>query len=147
MVAFTIHEMPDPPTERLDRADAHVFVKEGFSWTATLFAPVWLLMGSMWIAFAAYCAVVGLLVAASWQFEVVEQFLPWALVAIHFLIGLEGDSIRRWTLRVAGWRDLGAVTGRTPDECERNFYDAWLPTQPHIAARNPDAPTLGRSVI
>src|SRR5688500_11268203 len=43
MSVYTIHEPPDPPADRLDRADSHVFVKEGFTWTAALFTPFWLI--------------------------------------------------------------------------------------------------------
>ena len=28
---------------------------------------------------------------------------------------------------------LGAVSGRNLDECERRFFDGWLPSQPVIA--------------
>ena len=147
MVAFTIHEMPDPPTERLDRADALVFVKEGFSWTAAAYAPVWLLAGGMWIVFAVYAVAAALLFALYSQFDLAKQIVPWAFVALHLLVGLEGDSIKRWTLGIAGWKELGAVTGRNQDECERSFYDAWLPSQPVITPRAPDAPTLGKSTI
>ena len=44
MLTFTVHEPPSPPPDRLERAESLVFVKDGFSWTAALFGPVWLLV-------------------------------------------------------------------------------------------------------
>ena len=39
MLTFTVHEPPNPPADRIERADKLVFVKDGFSWMAALFAP------------------------------------------------------------------------------------------------------------
>ena len=43
MLTFTVHEPPNPPADRIDRAESLVFIKDGFSWIAALFAPLWLL--------------------------------------------------------------------------------------------------------
>ena len=48
MRTYTIHERPDPPADRVDRAESLVFVKDGFSWVAALFAPLWLLVHRLW---------------------------------------------------------------------------------------------------
>jgi hypothetical protein len=56
-----------------------------------------------------------------------------AVLALNLLIGFEADTLRRWTLARRGWRTLGAVSGKTAAECERRFFDAWLPSQPIIA--------------
>jgi hypothetical protein len=53
---------------------------------------------------------------------------------VHFLIGLESSTIRRWTLDRNGWRTVGSVVGRNWAECERRFFEAWLPDQPYIKA-------------
>jgi hypothetical protein len=55
------------------------------------------------------------------------------------LLAFEGDSLRRWALARRGWRMLGASNGRNRAECERRFFEAWLPTQPVIQARAPEA--------
>ena len=41
----------------------------------------------------------------------------------------------RWALERRGWRTLGSVSGKTAAECERRFFEAWLPGQPIIAPR------------
>ena len=49
---------------------------------------------------------------------------------LNLLIGFEADTLRRWALDRKGWHMLGSVSGRTVDECERRFFDGWLPSQP-----------------
>ena len=49
---------------------------------------------------------------------------------LNLLIGFEADALRRWALDRKGWQMLGSVSGRTVDECERRFFDGWLPSQP-----------------
>jgi len=53
--------------------------------------------------------------------------------ALALMIVFEGDTLRRWALERRGWRTLGSVTGKTAAECERRFFETWLPTQPIIA--------------
>lgn len=133
MNVYTVHEPPDPPADRLDRADSHVFVKEGFNWAAALFAPLWLLANRMWIVLAGYLAVVA---AIRLGFEWIAGSQPSALlmIALHLLIGFEADTLRRWTLDRNGWRMVGSVLGRNWAECERRFFDTWLPGEPYIRA-------------
>jgi hypothetical protein len=38
---------------------------------------------------------------------------------------------------------LGAVTGRTLAECERRFFEAWLPAQPILTPATPSRPAAG----
>ena len=38
MLTFTVHEPPNPPADRVDRAESLVFIKDGFSWAAALLA-------------------------------------------------------------------------------------------------------------
>jgi hypothetical protein len=48
MRTFTVHEAPDPPADRIDRAAGLAFVRDGFSWSAALFTPIWLLAYRLW---------------------------------------------------------------------------------------------------
>jgi hypothetical protein len=148
MLAYTVHEPPNPPADRVDRAESLVFVKDGFTWSAALLAPVWLLAHRLWWPLIAY-------LIASGGFELIKRataidqnWLGLAVLALNLLVGYEADTLRRWGLQRRGWRMLGAVTGKTAAECERRFYEAWLPSQPIImpAARE-DAPRRKWPVI
>ena len=132
MLTYTVHEPPDAAPDRIVRAERLVFVKDGFSWAAALFTPIWLIVHRLWWPLLGYILLsalggwLGSLFASGWS--------TLATLALHLLIGLEADTLRRWGLERRGWRTVGSVTGRSADECERRFFDMWLPAQPVIAA-------------
>ena len=79
-----------------------VFVKEGFSWPALFFAPLWAIFRRLWIVLAGYIVAV---VAIGVIGRVVgDGFTPPALILLHFLFALEANELRRWTLARHGYR-------------------------------------------
>ncbi len=138
MVTFTVHESPSPATDRLDRAESLVFIKEGFTWSAALFAPLWLLVHRLWWPLAGYVIAIGALEGLRLTAFFPSAWISLASFGLHVLIGFEADTLRRWALDRRGWRALGIVSGKNAAECERRFFDEWLPEQPVIA------PTSGR---
>ena len=134
MRTYTIHEPPNPSADRIDRAESLVFVKDGFGWAAALFAPIWLLMHRLWWPLLGYVVLSGLFEGFRLALPSLGSWITLAGVALHLLVGFEADTLRRWGLERRGWRMLGSVSGKTSAECERRFYEAWLPTQPVIAA-------------
>lgn len=126
MRSYTVHEPPNSPPSRLARADRLVFVREGFSWTAALFSPIWMLVHRMWLVFIVYVIGMAALGAALTALGVSPPMISLVSLAIHVALGFELGALRRWTLERKGWRMLGAVTGRNRTECERRFFQAWL---------------------
>ncbi len=132
MRVYTVHEPPvtpdEPPPSLLERAESLVFVKEGFSWPAFLFSPVWLIWHRMWHVLAIWAAAFivsqGLIAALGLG----DAIAGWAALTLDLILGFEGGELRRWTLDRKGWRLLGAVSGRRLDECERAFFADWLPS-------------------
>jgi len=143
MRTYTIHERPDPAADRVDRAEGLVFVKDGFAWTAALFAPIWLLVHRLWWPLLGYVVVGGALQLLQLTLAFDKRWLGLAVLALHLLIGLEADTLRRWSLERRGWRTVGTVSGKTAAECERRFFDAWLPAQPILAATTQSRPSGG----
>ena len=132
MKTFTVYEPPKAAADRLDRAESLVFIKEGFTWSAAAFAPLWLLANKLWLGFGAYLAAIALIKTGAWLIGAGPAGINAALIALHLLIGLEADNIKRWTLEWQGWQQAGTVNGRNAEECERRFFDDWLPRQPLI---------------
>jgi len=137
MLSYTVHEPPHAPSDRIDRAEGLVFVKDGFSWTAALFAPVWMIVHRLWLPLLGYLLIDALMIGLGSLFE--SSMTTLATLALHLLIGLEADTLRRWGLERRGWSTIGSVTGRTADECERRFFDMWLPAQPIVATQSSGA--------
>jgi hypothetical protein len=140
MLTFTVHEPPDPPADRIERADRLLFVKDGFSWMAALFAPLWILMHRLWWALLGYVLAVAALHSLQFLGGFSESTTGLMTFALNLLVGFEADTLRRWALDRKGWHMLGSVSGRTVDECERRFFDGWLPSQP-ILRRSSDEGT------
>src|SRR5918998_1301878 len=122
---YTLHvpaeaEPGDP--EALDEAE---LVRDGFAWGAFLFTFLWFFRHRLWLAgFAVLIAVVGFAIAL--QAARVGGFSALlAEVLLAFLIGLEANSLRRWT-----WRrkkpavDVVIATDR--EEAEAKAFSRWL---------------------
>ena len=139
MQNYTIFEKPQPAADRIDRAEALLFVKDGFSWGAALFAPIWLLLNRMWWSLLGYVIVAMALQVVGAALRIDQHWMAMAGLALNVLLGFEGNSLRRWELERKGWAFVGAVTGANLADCERRFFEAWLPGQPIIA---PPASTL-----
>jgi hypothetical protein len=75
----------------------------------------------------------GLLAYALENLKVDQQWVGLLFLAINVYLGFEISSLKRWMLRQKGWRTLGVVNGRSIVDCERRFFEGWLPAQPIIA--------------
>ena len=104
----------------------YVFVKEGFSWPAFFIAELWLLFRRMWIVFFAYVAVALALTAIGQR---MGGPLPGVFLALaHFVFAMEGNQLRRWTLRRRGYRLVDVVEGA-------RLYEAETALLPRLAGR------------
>jgi hypothetical protein len=128
MLIYTVHE-PGQPAQALDeRADRVVFVKEGFTGWGFLFGPFWLLFNALWIEF-----VLALLLSAGAAALLIgaglgqDQASGITNLLLMLIVGFEGNSLKRWRLERKGYVFLTSVAGKSFEECERRFFDAWLP--------------------
>jgi Protein of unknown function (DUF2628) len=132
MNVYTVHEPPNPPADRIERAEKLEFVRDGFTWLAAMIPPLWMALNRLWIALLAYLltvAAAGIVLGAA---GVNQSMISLVILAAHIVIGFEADNIRRWTLEHRGWDEVGTVTGRNRDECERRFFDGWIIQQPFL---------------
>ncbi len=143
MLTFTVHEPPDPPADRVDRAESLVFIKDGFSWAAALFAPIWLIAHRLWWPLIGFILLSGSFDVIKRVSDIDARWTGLAIVTLSLLVGFEADTLRRWSLERRGWRMLGSVTGKNAAECERRFFESWLPSQPIIAPRAESKPPSG----
>src|SRR5262245_8186371 len=116
MLTFTVHEPPSPPADRIDRAESLVFIKDGFSWIAALFAPIWLIAYRLWWPLLGYVVLMAGFGLVKRMTGVDQQWVGLAGLALNLMIGFEADTLRRWALERRGWRMLGSVTGKTAAE-------------------------------
>ena len=134
VATYTIHEPPMPEADRLDRAEGLKFIKDGFSWATALLPPLGFAAKELWWAALAYIVFMSALVAALMASGVSDEAVILTVLALNLYVGFEASTIERWFLDNKGWSTIGSVTGRSLGECERRFFETWLPAQPVISA-------------
>lgn len=135
MVTYTVHEPPHPSADRVDRADELRFIKDGFSWLTALVPPLGLAAKGLWIPLILVCVAIGLVSALLSAIGADASWTGLILTAVGLYLGFEVSTIERAMLDRAGWRMLGTVSGRNIAECERRFFESWLPDQPVITVK------------
>jgi len=141
MIIYTVHE-PQRPGQSIEaRADSIVFVREGFTIWGFLFGPLWLLYNRLWLAFILTLLLAGGLAAGLVELCLKNQAPAIVDLLVALIIGFEGNDIWRWSLARKGYALLSAVAGRNRLDCERRFFDAWLP---HAAGKGgvPGTPVM-----
>ncbi len=101
---------------------APVLVREGFSWGAVFFGPIWLAVHRAWIATALTVAAFVLIVVLT-----PEGVMAALLTTLIVLLGLSGQDMRRWSLDHRGYLLAQVVTGRSE-----------LDALAHLLERRPD---------
>jgi hypothetical protein len=140
-MVYSVFEPPERGQDSAEHMERFMFVRDGFSFAAFLFGPIWFLWHRLWLALLGYVAVVAVL-AAGMQLVGTAYGIPTLVgLLLALLIGFEASSLRRWTLTRRGWKDRGVVVGEDLESAERRFFSAWVP-----AGRNsmptPPAPRL-----
>ncbi|HVX92166.1 MAG TPA: DUF2628 domain-containing protein [Xanthobacteraceae bacterium] len=124
MAVYSVFEPPLTGEESRAGAERFVFVRDGFSWGAFLFGPLWILWRRLWLVLLGYVILVAALgiglvaLGASGGLESAVGFI------LALLLGLEAASLRGWTLRRRGWREAGVVIADGIELAERRFFDA-----------------------
>ncbi|MDE1974565.1 MAG: DUF2628 domain-containing protein [Hyphomicrobiales bacterium] len=126
MPVFTVHEPPQRSTKAVPDPERIVFVREGFSFWAFLFAALWMARYRMWLVLLLYLVIAG-------GVEIALRFAGVGAVgiglggfAIALLVGMEASTLRRFALRQRGFRDIGIASGEDLEDAERRFFDSWV---------------------
>jgi hypothetical protein len=138
MAVYTVHQPPLKKYEAAPDPERFAFVRDGFSFWAFLFGPLWMLRHRMWLVLVGYIVVAGAtqvglpLIGASGA-------AAFAAFMLALLVGIEAGTLRRFTLGRRGWRNVGTIVGSDRDTAERRFFDAWVRGET-LAPMSPPAP-------
>lgn len=129
MNTYTLHVPTDARLGEARALNQAVLVRDGFSWGAFLFTALWFFVQRLWLAgFLVLAAVVGLAVLlAALGVSPGAAFLAEALLGL--LIGLEANTLKRWTLRRRK-PAVDVVAAASLDEAELKSFARWLATPP-----------------
>ncbi len=140
MTTYTLHLPRDARPGDPSALDESELVKDAFSWGAFVFTFLWFFVHRLWLAGLA----VLLLVLAFGGLMAVLDVHPLAgsiaQLLLQSLIGLEANSLRRWTLSRRGRPAADAVTAADQDEAEAKAFARWLDAKPAPLPR-PAAPS------
>jgi hypothetical protein len=125
MAVYTVHEPPRNDDGAAPEPERFVFVRDGFSFPAMLFGPLWMLRHRMWLVLLGYGAVVGLLGVALGLADAPASVALSVGVLLALLLGFEAGTLRRFTLGRRRFRNVGVVVGDAIEVAERRFFDAW----------------------
>jgi hypothetical protein len=133
MAVYTAHEPPPKRDGEPPAPERFVFVRDGFSFWAFLFGPLWMLRHRMWLAFFGFVAV-----AASLEFALQRLGLSGDVSAVvglllALLIGFEAGTLRRFALARRKWTNIGVIVGDDVESAEQRFFDAWAKRDIHAA--------------
>jgi hypothetical protein len=140
MASFSAYVPADRNPDRV------VLVRDGFSFAALLFGPLWLIAHRLWLGLLGYVVVAAALSGLA-------HVLPASggldlLFAIWF--GFEARAVRRWSLERNGYRLEGLVEAGDREAAEHRFFALWRhepadirPPMPASGPRVPRADVIG----
>ena len=73
-------------------AERVVFVRDKFYWSALFFAPLWLLLNSLWLGLVFWCAAEALIFAIAKTFELGASATALGLAIPSFIVAFEGTQ-------------------------------------------------------
>jgi hypothetical protein len=107
---WTAHEKPH---------STPVLVREGFSFGALIFGPVWLAAHRAWLpAGALFVLTILLLVLIHPPASIV------LILGLALLLGFSGRDLVRWSIARRGYLESNIVTGRNEDEAHARLLTA-----------------------
>lgn len=148
-VIYTVHE-PDPaPVDPIARADATVFVKEGFAWLALITPFLWLLFHRLWWALLGF-VIVGVLIAMIPALLTGDPSAgQYPSLLINVIMGFIANDLRRWTLDRNGFVHVATVQGPSREAAEFRYFEAHeahgADPAPTPAPASAPAPTPGQT--
>ena len=111
MKYWTVHLKPAS-------SDTPMLVREGFSFAAFLFGPIWLLAHRAWVP-AVLLIAANVLVGALAP----EAAEPLLFLGIMLFVGLAGNDMRRFSLERAGYLLMHVVAARDADGALARLLD------------------------
>jgi hypothetical protein len=134
MAVYTVHQPPLGKTENAPDPARFTFVRDGFYVWGFLLSFFWMLRHRLWLAAVLFIAITVLLEVGLRYAGVSSGWRTLLLVAPAFLVGLEGATLRRWTLKRRGYTNVGVVVADNQDDAERRFFVNWQAgTRPNAA--------------
>jgi len=130
MTIYTLHLPRDARPGDPSALDEAELVRDAFSWGAFFFTFLWFFFHRLWLAGLGVLVLVLGFGALLQVLNVHDAAATVAALLLQVLIGLEANSLRRWTLARRGFALADVVTAADEDEAEAKAYARWLSQRP-----------------
>ena len=130
MKVYAVYEPHMRGDDLRRHAERIAFVRDGFSFAAFIFGPLWMLWHRLWLAFVGYVVVMVLLGVAIYYRALPPGAQGVIVFILALLIGLEAATLRRRKLLRWRWRDAGVVVADDVIGAEQRFFDRWVARAP-----------------
>ena len=137
MTTYTLHLPRDARPGDPSALDESELVKDGFSWGAFFFTFLWFFVHRLWLAGLGVLLIVVAFGGLMAVLDVHPLAGSIAQLLLQSLIGLEANSLRRWTLSRRGRPAVDAVTATDQDEAEAKAFARWLDAKSAPLPRSP----------
>jgi hypothetical protein len=135
MRVYTVHEPPVRAAGAVADPARFVFVRDGFYWWAFLLTPLWMLWRRLWLVFVLYLVFSIGIETAMGIYGASAGMTSLVAALISLLVGLEAGTLRRFTLKRRGWRNVSDL-----EDAEHRFFAAWVNGAKPQANTPPAAP-------
>ncbi len=142
MTTFTLHLPGDARPGDPGALEEAELVKDAFSWGAFFFTFLWFFVHRLWLAGLGILVLVFAFGVALELLDVHSAARAVAMLLLQTLIGLEANSLRRWTLARHGLPAVDVVTAADRDEAETKAFARWLEQRPAAPRQPAPAPIL-----
>jgi hypothetical protein len=138
MATYSLHLPRDARPGDLSALEDAELVKDAFSWSAFFFTFLWFFVHRLWLAGLGILVLVFAFGGVLELLNVHPAAGTMAMLLLQVLIGLEANSLRRWTLTRRGFVLADVVAAADKDEAEAKAYARWLAPRPaSVPSRNP----------
>jgi hypothetical protein len=119
MPVWTVHAPPSPGFSA-EPDDDIILIREGFSWTALLFAPLFAAGHRLWLMLALWIAAFVLISLIGANFG---GAVGWPLyIGLAIWLGLEAQDFRRGKLNRQDWRLIDVVDAGSAKAAELRYF-------------------------
>ena len=140
MTTYTLHLPRDARPGDPTALDESELVKDAFSWGAFFFTFLWFFYHRLWLAGLGVLVLVLAFGGLMALLDVHPLAGSLAQALLQGLIGLEANSLRRWTLARHGLPVADVVTAEDQDEAEAKAFARWLAAKSSLASSPPRGP-------
>lgn len=138
MAVYTVYVPPGGDPTATSAAERTIFVREGFSFPAFLFTPIWLIVRRAWLLLAAYLAVAILIAVIVTVLDVDPMVASIASLLVSLLVGVEASAIRQRKLERRGYRHTASVVARNEEQAALQFFAEMTRARPSLVTHPSD---------